>query len=405
MNDHQENSNGALDGVRIVDLSRVLAGPLSTQMLADHGAEVIKVEPPAGDETRGWGPPFHGEDASYFTALNRNKRDITVDLSRPEGCEILFRLLEDADVLVENFKPGTLEKWGIGFDAVLSTRFPRLIHCRVASYGDEGPLAGFPGYDGMVQAWAGLMDLNGLAGSGPMRLGIPVVDIVTAHNAAIGVLLALNERATSGRGQSIEVALYDVGLSMLLAYAASWFDTGQPAKRTGNNNPLTAPYGVFKTKTVSISLAANNNRAFEKLCVALGMPELVGRPEFASNKARLENQDELNRRIGERTQVYDGLELAQHLMRSGLPAGAVMSVGEALSHPQTTARGRVAQIGKYRGVAPPVRLSRTPPSVRRAPPKYSEHSHAILTELGYSAAEIDGLVNSGVAPAKRNPAG
>ncbi len=200
-------SAGALAGLKVVDLSRVLGGPYCTQILSDHGASVIKVEPPGGDETRSWGPPFVGDTASYFLGVNRNKRDIVVDLSKPEGREVVLRLLADADVLVDNFKTGTMEKWGLGFEAVLRERFPRLIHCRVSGFGADGPLGGAPGYDAVAQAIGGLMSVNGDPHSGPTRIGIPIVDMATGLNAVIGILLALAERQRSGLGQFVDATL------------------------------------------------------------------------------------------------------------------------------------------------------------------------------------------------------
>src|SRR5215472_5267095 len=207
MNDRA--SPGALAGLRVIDLTRVLGGPFCTQILGDHGADVIKVEPPQGDETRGWGPPFKGGAASYFIGVNRNKRGISLDLTKPAGREVLFQLLANADVLAENFKTGTLERWGMGYDAVLREKFPRLIHCRVSGFGADGPLGGYPGYDAAVQGMSGLMSLNGDAEGEPLRVGVPVVDMATGLNATIAILMALQERARSGKGQFVEATLYD----------------------------------------------------------------------------------------------------------------------------------------------------------------------------------------------------
>lgn len=212
MAEHEQQ--GALARLRIIDLSRVLGGPYATQILADHGAEVVKVEPPSGDETRTWGPPFDGDTASYFLGVNRNKLGVTLDLTQPDDRERLLGLLEHADAVVENFKIGTMERWGLGFD-VLHTRFPRLVYCRVSGFGADGPLGGLPGYDAAVQALAGLMSVNGEAGGAPLRVGVPIVDLVTGLNAALGVLMALRERDASGRGQFVESTLFDCALSIL----------------------------------------------------------------------------------------------------------------------------------------------------------------------------------------------
>src|SRR6266852_2574609 len=204
---------GALAGIKVIDLSRVLGGPYCTQMLGDHGADVIKVEPPQGDETRSWGPPFQGDAASYFIGVNRNKRGIALDLAKPDGRAVLFRLLEPADVLVENFKTGTLERWGMGYDEVLSQKFPRLVHCRVSGFGADGPLGGHPGYDAAVQGMAGLMSLNGEPEGEPLRVGVPVVDLATGLNAALAIMMALQERTRSGKGQFVEATLYDCAVA------------------------------------------------------------------------------------------------------------------------------------------------------------------------------------------------
>jgi crotonobetainyl-CoA:carnitine CoA-transferase CaiB-like acyl-CoA transferase len=389
---------GALHGVRVVDLSRVLAGPFCAQILADHGADVIKVEAPEGDETRGWGPPFHDESSSYYTGLNRNKRDIALDMATERGRDVLKRLLRDADVVVENFKPGTLERWGVSYDEVLSVANPRLIHCRVAAYGSGGPMSAYPGYDGMVQAWAGLMSINGMPDGGPLRVGVPIVDFVTAHNAAIGILLALNDRTRTGLGQSIEVSLFDSALSILHPHAPGWFDCGETPKPSGNNHPTVVPYGMFQTKTGPITVGAANDRQFKKLCTLLGEPGLAERPEFLGNKDRSANRVQLLEILSEKLAQVDGPAFALQMMDAGLGAGAVLSVGEALQLPQARERDVVAQVGAYRGVAPPVRMSRTRAAVRTAPPKFAEHTKSILAEHGYGDKAIEELIESGVTP-------
>lgn len=237
---------GALAGCKVIDLSRVLGGPYCTQILADHGADVLKIEPPGGDETRGWGPPFLGDTASYFVGVNRNKRGMTLDLSQAAGQELLRHLLADADVLVENFKPGTLEKWGLGYDT-LKERFPKLIHCRVSGFGADGPLGGLPGYDACAQAMCGLMSVNGEADGDATRVGLPVVDMVTGLNAAVAILLALNERARSGLGQFLDITLYDCALSLLHPHAPNYFYSGKTPGRSGNAHPNIAPYETLPT--------------------------------------------------------------------------------------------------------------------------------------------------------------
>ena len=264
-------SQGALTGLKVIDLSRVLGGPFAGQILGDHGADVIKVEPPAGDETRAWGPPFRDETASYFLGLNRNKRGIALDLRRDEGRDALLRLLDGADVLLENFKTGTMEKWGLGYD-VLSQKFPGLIHCRVTGFGADGPMGGMPGYDAILQAMGGIMSVNGTDDSGPTRVGLPVVDMVTGINAVVGVLLALQNRQRTGRGDFVEAALYDSALSLLHPHAANYALSGKLPQRTGNDHPNISPYSTYATKTRPVYLAVGNDRQFARLCDLIGAP-------------------------------------------------------------------------------------------------------------------------------------
>ncbi|MGY2931407.1 crotonobetainyl-CoA:carnitine CoA-transferase CaiB-like acyl-CoA transferase [Bradyrhizobium sp. GM6.1] len=247
---------GAMSGLRVIDLTRVLGGPYCTQILADHGADVIKVEPPAGDEVRDWGPPFHEEDAAYFIGINRNKRSIGLDLASEGGRTVLLKMLESADVLIENFKPGTLEKWGIG-NEVLREKFPRLVHCRICGFGADGPRGGNPGYDAIIQAMTGMIAATGSPESGPMRIGVPLVDIGTGLYAAIGILMALSERQRSGQGQFLETTLYETGLAIMHPHTANYFMHGKPPSLTGNEHPNLVPYAIFPTKTDDSSSSAS----------------------------------------------------------------------------------------------------------------------------------------------------
>jgi crotonobetainyl-CoA:carnitine CoA-transferase CaiB-like acyl-CoA transferase len=387
---------GALAGLKVIDLSRVLGGPFCTQMLGDHGADVIKVEPPQGDETRGWGPPFLDGTASYYIGANRNKRGIALDLTKPEGCEVLFRLLEGADVLVENFKTGTLERWGLGYDAVLKQRFPRLIHCRISGFGADGPLGGYPGYDAAVQGMAGLMSLNGEAEGEPLRVGIPVVDIATGLNAAIAILMALQERARSGSGQFVEATLYDCALALLHPYSANWFLSKKPPKRTGNQHPNVAPYDQFRTKTKRIFLAIGNNRQFQRFCAEIGRSALSEDERFRDNKDRTQNRVALRAELEAAFADIDGEALTMRLLDRGVPCGVVQELPDALTHPHTLHRGMIYDDGAYRGVGNPIKMSRTPPALRRPPPRFGEASRAVLKEAGYGDAEIERLIQSGV---------
>lgn len=370
------NPPGALAGIRVIDLSRILGGPFCGQILGDHGADVLKIEPPQGDDTRHWGPPFVDIDgervASYYLGLNRNKRGTRLDLSQPEGRELLLQLLDGADVLLENFKTGTLEKWGIGYDS-LSARFPRLIHCRVSGFGADGPLGGLAGYDAAIQAMSGLMSVNGEVGGEPLRVGLPVVDLVTGLNATLGVLLALHERARSGLGQFVEASLYDSGLSLLHPHAANWFTGGGEPKLTGNAHPNIYPYDAFATGTQPIFLAVGNDRQFRLLCQHLGVPALADDPDYASAGARSSHRAALRERLLALFAERDGPQLAQALMDIGVPCAPVLPVSAALQHPHTAHSQMVVNMGEnYRGVGAPIKLSRTPASYRLTPPVKSE---------------------------------
>ncbi len=390
-------SKTALQGLKVIDLSRVLGGPFCTQVLADHGAEVIKIEPPQGDETRTWGPPFneHGISA-YFSGANRNKRSIALDIRSDQGKEILLKLLEDADIIVENFKTGSMEKWGLGYDEVLSQKFPRLIHCRVTGFGGDGPFGGFPGYDAVIQAWAGLISVNGSPESGPVRVGIPLVDLGTGMNAVIGILMAVNERHTSGMGQSVEVSLYDTGIQLQHPHAANNLMSGKAPTLTGNSHPNIAPYDLYKTSGTPIFLGIGNNGQFRKLCTALGHPEIAEEERFIDNSARLAHRQELNDVLGKLLADKDGVAFATELLDAGVPAGAAMSVPEALSHPHTKHRKMVVEKDGYQGTGVAIKLSRTPGSVRSIPPGFGANGRDILGEIGYSEKEISDLAENGI---------
>ncbi len=383
---------GALAGLKVIDLSRVLGGPYCTQILGDHGADVIKVEPPQGDETRGWGPPFLGDAASYYIGVNRNKRAIALDLTKAEARPVLFRLLETADVLVENFKTGTLERWGMGYVDVLSRKFPRLVHCRVSGFGADGPLGGYPGYDAAVQGMAGLMSLNGDVDGEPLRVGLPVVDLATGLNAALAIMMALQERQRSGKGQFVEATLYDCAVALLHPYAANWFLSQKPPQRTGNQHPNVSPYDQFRTRTKRIFLAVGNNRQFARFCAEVGRSDLVEDPRFRDNKDRVTNRAALRREIEGAMAVLDGEELTMRLLDRGVPCGLVQELPDVLNHPHTRHRNMIYERGQYRGVGAPLKLSRTPPRLRRTPPAFGEGNREVLRDAGYSETEIERLV-------------
>jgi crotonobetainyl-CoA:carnitine CoA-transferase CaiB-like acyl-CoA transferase len=392
---------GALHGLKVVDLSRVLAGPYAAQILADHGADVLKVEPPQGDETRELGPPFVGDSAAYFHGLNRNKRAIALDLSNAAGREVLLRLLADADVLVENFLPGTMQKWGLDYHKVLAERFPKLIYCRISGFGASGPLASMPGYDAVLQAFCGLMSVNGHAESGATRIGIPIVDTAVGLSSVIGILLALAERHRSGQGQLVDTSLFETALSLLHPHPANWFASGATPKLTGNAHPNISPYDTFTAADCDVFIGVVNDGAFRRFCDVIGHRELIDDARFATNPLRVTNRAALRVALEPILRNFNGAPLCARLTEAGVSASRIQSIVDVLAHAQTRARDMVVELPDYRGVGIPVKLSRTPGSVRSAPPPFAAHTESVLRDVGYSARDIDQLLSSGVTPITR----
>ena len=393
---------GALDGLVVVDLSRVLAGPLCTQILSDHGAEVIKVEPPIGDETRGLGPPFNAAgDAAYYSALNRGKRGMSLDLSIPDGREVLERMLAKADVLVENFLPGTMERWGLGYEDGLASRFPRLVYCSISGFGSDGPLGGLPGYDAVLQAMCGLMSVNGDPQSGSTRLGIPLVDHLAGYVALNGILMALRVREQTGLGQRVEATLFDTALSLLIPHAANWLASGRTQGLLGSAHPNIAPYDKFAVSDGEIFLGIVNDGQFRRFCAHIGRPELSADPRFASNSHRLQNREALKAEIEHALREVSAGPLCEALMKAGVPAGVVNSIPAAFAQPHAQHRQLLVERDDYKGVRSPARLYGTPGVPGGRPPKFSEHSVAVLRDLGYGDADISRLQRSGAVPPER----
>ena len=387
---------GTLAGIKVIDCTRVLGGPYCTQILADHGAEVIKVEPPQGDEVRDWGPPFKDGLSAYFSGVNRNKRSISLDLTAERGRAVLLRLLAGADVLIENYKAGTLENWGLGYEDVLSTTFPRLVYCRITGFGVDGPLGGLPGYDAAVQAWTGLISINGSEESGAMRLGIPIVDLGTGLYAAFGILAALQERSRSGRGQMVEATLFDCGFALQHPHAANFFMSGEPPRLTGNAHPNIAPYDLFATRGRPLFLAVGNDRQFQRACRILGQPDLADDPRFRHNADRVRQRAALTAEIAALVAGLDGETIATRLVEEGVPAGAALGVADVAAHPHTRHREMVVAKDAYTGTGIPLKMSRTPGAVRTTPPRFGADGRDVLAEAGFSRGEIEALVADGV---------
>ena len=397
---------GALAGLKVLDLSRVLAGPWCTQMLADLGADVVKVERPGmGDDTRHWGPPFlkdeNGNDttqASYFTACNRNKRSVTIDMATEDGQQLIRQMALQADVLVENFKVGGLARYGLDY-ASLSALNPRLIYCSVTGFGQDGPYAERAGYDLMVQAMTGMMSITGRAdgepGGGPLRVGVALIDLFTGVYASNAILAALQARHQSGRGQHIDMALLDVGMAILANQAAGFLATGQAPSRQGNSHPSLAPYQDFPTQDGSMLLAIGNDGQFARFCAAAGQPQWAQEPRFASNTLRVQHRAELIPALQAVTRTRTTAQWIALLEDKAVPCGPINTIAEAFDDAQVQARGlrvelpRAAGDGIERiaGVASPLRLSANPPVLRYAPPALGQHTDQVLQELGIDEAE------------------
>lgn len=376
-------TQSVLEGVVVVDASRVLAGPYAGQILGDHGADVIKVESFEGDDTRRYGPPVANGSAPYYQGLNRNKRNVALDLNTDGGFAALFSLLESADVLIENFKLSTWRKWGINDLSTLSARFPRLVHCRISGFGETGQLGGLPGYDAAIQAMSGLMSINGDPAVNAARIGIPLVDAATGIQAALGVMLALYERERSEKGQMVEATLYDTALSLLHPHAANVLYGGD-APRTGNGHPNLVPYDLYQTGTIPIFIAVGNDRQFATLCRHLGLHEIAQDADYTTNIGRLTHRAQLAERLAEKLIDQDGMSLFSSLMAAGVPCAPVLTVDEALKLAHTSDREMLLEKDGYRGVGIPIKLSRTPGSLRAVPPGIGQHNEEIFARFGIS---------------------
>ena len=394
MSDQNNIISYALNGIKVLDLTRVLGGPYATQILADHGAEVIKVESKIGDEVRGWGPPFINDMASYFINVNRNKKSIAIDLTKKEGKELILELVKSCDVLIENFKTGTMEKWGLGYEEVLSSKFPKLIHCRISGFGATGPLGGAPGYDAIVQAMTGMMSINGHASGGDVRVGAPVVDMGTGLYATIGILMAIQERHKSGLGQFIDMSLYDSALALMHPHTGNYFLSKKPGTATGNAHPNIAPYDKFKTATNEIFMGIGNDAGFVRLCKALNLDELITDKRFLSNGDRVENRIALTKYLEDALSNVDGVEFSEKLLAAGIPAGPVRNIEEAINHPQTKERQMTISKDEYKGVSSPIKFSRSRSvGIKHKPPIIGQHTKGILKEAGYNEDAINKLLS------------
>jgi crotonobetainyl-CoA:carnitine CoA-transferase CaiB-like acyl-CoA transferase len=386
-----------LAGLTVLDFTRVLSGPYCTMLLADMGARVIKLEQPGrGDDTRGWGPPFINGESAYFLSINRNKESLTLDLKQPAARPILESLLGHTDVLVENFRPGTMDRLGLSYDA-LAEEYPRLIYCSISGFGQTGPRRDEPGYDAVMQGEAGLMSITGDAGGPPYRLGVAISDIVSGMFAAQGITLALLARSRTGRGQRVDIGMLDATAALLTYQAGIYFATGTTPGRMGNRHPTIVPYETFHASDGDFVVAVGNDDQFRRFCGIIGAESLPTDQRFSTNRARVVHYHDLRPLLVERLQNRSRREWVRDLKAAGVPCGSVREVAEVLADPQLDARGMVETIdhvtaGAIRLLGVPIKLSETPGSVRAAPPALGQHTDRILGEdCGLSAAQIDSL--------------
>ncbi|MGE8142673.1 CaiB/BaiF CoA transferase family protein [Novosphingobium sp. NPDC080210] len=400
---------GPLAGIKVLDLSRVLAGPWSGQMLGDLGAEVIKVEQPGqGDDTRKWGPPFlpdGSRDSAYYLCANRNKRSVAIDLSRPEGQELVRKLAAEADIVLENFRVGGLAKYGLDY-ASLKAAKPDLIYCSITGFGQTGPDKDKGGYDFLIQGMSGLMSVTGEADGHPLKVGIPVSDLTTGLYATISILAALQHRNRTGEGQHIDLALLDAQMALLANQGSNWLNGGAEPRRMGNQHPTIVPYQDFACADGDIIIALGNDRQFRDLVAVLGLPEMAEDPRFATSAQRSDNREAMFAAINPAIASWKSEDLLAALEAAKLPCGKINTIPQALVQPQTVARELVQEIARDDGtpvrfVGYPGKFSASPVTYRHAPPRSGQDTRTVLGEvLGLSDAEVDALAADGIVAEK-----
>jgi crotonobetainyl-CoA:carnitine CoA-transferase CaiB-like acyl-CoA transferase len=391
-----------LDGLMVLDFTRVLSGPYCTMLLADMGARVIKIEQPGrGDDTRAWGPPFVNGESAYFLSINRNKESLTLDLKHPSARRVLEPLLQQAGVLVENFRPGTMDRLGLGYDT-LAGGFPGLVYCSISGFGQTGPRRAEPGYDAVIQGEAGLMSITGAADGPPFRLGVAIADIVSGMFAAQGIAMALLARARTGLGQRVDIGMLDATAALLTYQAGIYFATGTTPGRMGNRHPTIVPYETFPASDGEFVLAVGNDEQWRRCCDVIGAAALAADDRFSTNQARVRNHDTLRSLLIEKLRTRRRTDWVADLKRAGVPCGSVREVAEVLADPQLEAREMIATVdhitaGAMKVLGTPIKLSETPGAVRLAPPGLGQHTDRILQEeIGLSRDEIEMLRSSNV---------
>ncbi len=387
-----------LEDVKVLDFTRVMAGPFATMLLGDLGADVIKIEPPGGDDTRSWGPPWIGRDSAYFMSTNRNKRSIIIDLKNPRSREVVERLVKRADVVLENFRPGVAEELGISYDK-LSRINPRIIYCSISGFGQSGPYRDRPGYDLVALAMSGLMSITGEANRPPVKFGVPIADLTTALFAVISILSALYWREKTGKGQYIDMAILDVQILLLSHQAFNYFATGEEPKRMGSAHPNIVPYQAFETSDGYIVITVGSEKLWEKFCRAVERTDFLDNPKFRTNADRVVNREELVEELSRMFRSKPTSFWLEVLEKAGVPAAPVLTVGQALNNEHVRYRGMVVEIehqeaGLIKMLGTPFKLSETPGRVRAPPPIRGQHTYEILKELGFTDEEIRELMDA-----------
>jgi len=392
---------GPLSDLRVVDLTRVLAGPYLGMMLGDMGGDVIKIEQPgSGDDTRSWGPPYVEGESTYYLAINRNKRSVTLNLKHPRARELLLKLVEQADILVENFKVGTMERLGLGYEQHLQELNPRLIYCSITGYGRDGPYAERPGYDYMAQGMGGIASVTGEPDGEPMKYGVAIADLTTAMSGCAAILAALHHRDRTGRGQRVDVSLLETVVGWLVHLATDYLATGEPPKRFGNAHPSIVPYQLFRARDKYFALGAANDRQFRAFARVLGHPEWAEDPRFDTNSERVRNRPILITMVEQILARRTAAEWVDAMLAAGVPAAPINTVDEVFRDPQVLARDMLLEmphpkLGTIKMAGIPYKLGDTPATARRHPPLLGEHTDEVLGQLGLSPDELARLRREG----------
>jgi len=391
----------ALEGIKVLDLSRALAGPYCTMMLADMGAEVIKLEMPGrGDDSRSWGPPFVEGESAYFMSINRNKKSITLNMKSDKSTEIIHKLIKQSDVLVENFRPGAMERLGLGYEQVKAMN-PRIVYCSISGFGQDGPYRMLPGFDQVLQGMGGLMSITGELGGPPIKVGVAIADISGGMFASNGILVALYNREKTGKGQMVDVSLLDSQVAWLTYRAGAYLASGEIPQPMGSGHPVIVPYQAFKAKDVFINIAVGNDQLWERFCKAVVLENVMNDPKFATNAKRVENREEIVKIISDLIVTKDGEEWLKILTDAGVPCGPIYTVDKIFADPQVLHREMVKELdhpkaGKVKVTGIPIKLSDTPGEVETAPPVLGQHTQEVLTELGYSDQDLEKLKQENV---------